>query len=390
VSRTTINAGTRAYTASFDEDRRRGDLYQSIVIAQLVDELTEQPVQGGVLVTTDLRSARVKAAGSGISGVAGVPSRLFPDLDAQPYAFDVRFEVDGFVPLVRPDVAVPQQPGFPGGFGNVDLGRLALRRLPVAIVVRATQLDSQNHVVALPGATVEVTAIWRRMQDLAGAPSGPEIVALRPALYAARPQPGTTLEPVTMTPLAEPDRALRRAAEPGSRDLEVSRVGALAPGSVVGIDRSDPDRAEYIQVEDVVGPSDPESPATLVLAFPVRRSHRENGTVREVTPTGLGPPTADLVDEGLPGDVTVFVSSVAPFGGAPIIRITGGLAPDEYVGAATYGVVTDGAGYGGLPPLSRVAAVQIAASAPGPLTAPPTSFTPHYGLYENHLYLVLE
>ncbi len=383
MSRTTLTVGSRAYTVSFDEERRRGDLYQSVVIAQLVDELTEQPVQGGVLVTTDMRSARVKTAGSGIGGVVGVPSRLFPGLDAKPYAFDVRFEVDGFAPLVQPHVAVPQQPGFPGGFGDVDLGRLALRRLPVAIVVRTTQLDNQNHVVALPGATVEVTAIWRRMQDLAGAPSGPEIVALRPALYAARPQPGTTLEPVTMTPVAEPERVLRRAAEPGSRDLEVSRVGALAPGSVVGIDRSDPDRAEYIQVEDVVGPSDPESPATLVLAFPVRRSHRENGTVREVTPAGLGPPTADLVDEGLPGDVTVFVSSVAPFGGAPIVRITGGLTPDEYVGAATFGVVTDAEGYGRLPPLSRVAAIEIAASAAGPLTAPPTP-------YENHLYLVLE
>lgn len=390
MSRSTMTAGGRAYTVSFDEARRRGDLYQSIVIAQLVDELTEQPVHGDVRVTTDLRSARVKTAGSGIGGVTGVPSRLFPDLDAQPYVFDVRFEVDGFVPLVLPDVAVSQQPGFPGGFGDVELGRLALRRLPVAIVVRTTQLDSQNHVVALPGATVEITAIWRRMQDLGGAPSGPEIVAVGPALYAARPQPGTTLEPVTMTPVAEPERVLRRALEPGSRDLEVSRVGALAPGSVVGIDRTDPDRVEYIQVEDVVGPSDPESPATLVLAFPVRRSHGENGTVREITPIGLGPPTADLVDEGLPGDAAVFVSSVGPFGGGPTVRITGGTAPDEYVGAATYDVVTDGEGYGRLPPLSRVAAVEIAASAPGPLTALPTPFTPHYGLDENHVHLVLE
>jgi hypothetical protein len=390
VARATIAAGGRAYTVSFDDPRRRGDLYQSVVIAQLIDELTEEPVRGGVRVTTDLRGARPKAARDGVGGVAGVPSRLFPELDSQPYELDLRFEVDGFVPLVQSDLPVPQQPGFPDGFADVDLGLLALRRLPVVVSVRTMRLDGQNRPVPLPGATVEISGIWRRMEDLSGASAGADLISLRPPLSAARPQPGTTLEPVAMAPVAEPERRLARAAEPGARRLDVTRIGSVAIGSVVGIDRGDADRAEHIEVEDVVGPGDPESPAALVMAFPVRFRHGEGATVQEVTPGPLGPPTADLTVEGLRGDATVFVTSVAPFGGAPTVRISGGPAADEYVGASRYRVVTGAEAYGRLPPLTRVAAFEIVAAAPGPLAAPPTTFTPRYGVSENHVHLVLE
>ncbi len=390
MTRTTIVAGRRAYSVNFDDPRRRGDLHQSIVIAQLVDELTGRPVHGAVRVTSRLRGGRPKSVRGGVGGMTGVPSRLFPDLAGQPYQLDVRFEADGFVPLSMPTVPVPQQPGFPGQFADVDLGQVSLRRPPVEISVRTMQLDPQDRPVGLPGATVEITGIWRRVDALAGAPVAPNLVALRPALSAPRPQPGTTLERVTMTPVAEPVRRLLRPAEPGTRSLEVSRTGALAAGGVVGIDLADPDRVEHIAVDDVVGPADPGSPATVVLAFPVQNRHLEGGTVREVTPAGLGPPTADLTDEGLPGDATAFVTSAAPFAGGPVVRVTGGAEPDEYVRAGTYRVVTGADGYGRLPPLTRVAAVEVDASAPGPLATPPTKFTPIYGVFENPLRLVLE
>jgi hypothetical protein len=389
VARTAMVAGGRAYTVSFDDPRRRGDLYQSIVIAQLGDELTGQPVQGTVRVTPGLRGARAKTARDGVGGVAGVPSRLFPRLDQQQYEFDLRFEVDGFVPVVLDALPFATQPTFPGTFADLNLGQLALRRLPVAITVRTMRLDPQNRPIALPGATVEISGVWRTLQDVPGPSVGAGLVALGPALSAARPRPGTTLERVVMPLVPEPVRRLRRAAEPGTRSLEVSRTGGLMPGSVVAVDGADADRVEYIGVDHVVGPVDAESPAALVLAFPVRRPHREEATVQEVTPTVLGPPTADLTAGGLPGDATVFVSSLAPFGGGPIVRITGGPSPDEHVTTAMYRVVTDAEGYGRLPPLTRVAAVELVATAPGPLAAS-TAFTPRYGVNENHLHLVLE
>jgi hypothetical protein len=388
VTRTTIAAASRAYEVALDDEPRRADRFQSVVLARLVDELNDRPIRGAVRVTTELRGATPKAATGGIGGVAGTPTRLFPGLDAQPYALDVRFEAAGFVPLVLSDVPVPQQPGFPGEFADVDLGEVALHRRPVVLIVRTLELDAQQRPVPLPGATVGVTGIWRRVGDLAGAPSAASMVALRPPLSAARPQPGTTVEPVAMTLVVEPERRLTRPAEPGSRELGVSRTGALAPGAVVGVSRSDPDRVEHVEVVDVVGPADPESPAVFVLAFPVHHRHPERAVVTEVTPGGVGP-TAGLADDGASGDVTVFVSSAAPFGSGPVVRITGGAAPDEFASAAAYEVITDGHGYGRLPPLGRVVAIEVEASAAGPLSAPPTRFTVQHGRFENHLHLVL-
>jgi hypothetical protein len=321
--------------------------------------------------------------------VAGIPSRHFPELDAQPYEFEVSFEIGGFVP-VRRGVNVAQQPAFPDEFTSVDMGLLEMRRMPVTIVVRALALDGQNRPVALPGATVEIASIWRTSQDLTGAPAAPDLVSLRPSLYADRPQPGTTLDPVMMTPVAEPERPLMRIAEPGAEVLEVGRTGGLSTGSVVVINTADADRVEYIEVVDILGPADTESPAALALAFPVQNRHPQGATVQEVTVAGLGPPTANLGDEGLPGDATVFVDTVAPFATEQVVRITGGVPPDEYVRALPYRITTDADGYGSLPPLTRVAAVEISASAPGPLSAPGTRFTPQYGVFHNQFQLVLE
>jgi hypothetical protein len=389
VGRTTLDARGRSYTVNFDDQPRPGDRYQSFVIAQLVDELTQQALTGNVAVTTDLNGARPRTARDAICGVAGIPSRTFPELDAQPYDFDLIFAVEGFVPLRRSQ-SFAQQPNFPDEFVDVDLGRLALRRLPVTVVVRAMTLDGQNRPVPLPGTTVEVTSIWRTIQDLSGGPTAPDVIALRPPLYGARPQPGTTLERVTMTPVAEPERRLERAAEPGVWTVDVGRTGGLGPGSVIGIDLDDDDRTEYIDVADVVGPADPDSPATLILSFPVRNRHREGTPAQGVTPAALGAPTAGLTVEGLPGDATVFVDNVAPFSTAPLVRISGGSSADEYVRAAPYRVTTDVQGYGLLPPLTRIAAVEIAASGPGPLAAPVARFTPQYGVAENHFHVVLE
>ena len=389
MPRRTVVAGRRAHPVAFDAPRRRGDLHQSIVIGQLVDELTGEPVLRRPRVTTDLAGARPKTAANGVAGLAGVPSRLLPELAALAYDVEVGFEVDGFVPF-RHNVTVPHQPGFPAAFVDVDLGPVELRRLPVTLLVRTMELDAQNRPVALPTATVIVSGIWRTLAGLSGAPAPAALVSVAPAVYATRPSAGTTLAPVTMPPVAEPERMVVRAVEPGARRLEVSRRGGVAAGAVVGIDRHDTDRAEYVPVLQVEGPSDAESPTTLLLAFPVGRGHREGATVRQVTPTPMGGPPAGLTDGAEPGDATAFVTSTAPFAGAPIVRVSGGAVPDEFVIARTYRAVSDGDGYAWLPPLTRVAAVEVAASAAGPVAVPAAPFTLHYGAFENHLGLTLE
>ena len=67
----------------------------------------------------------------------------------------------------------------------------------------------------------------------------------------------------------------------------------------------------------------------------------------------------NLTDDALAGDPTVFVSATAAFTGAPFVRISGGTADDEYVTVLPYQVVTGADGYGRLPPITRVAAIEL-------------------------------
>jgi hypothetical protein len=285
---------------------------------------------------------------------------------------------------------VPQQPSFPDDFVDVDLGALALRRRPVSLIARALELDPQHRPVAVSGATIEISTMWRRTRDLTGAATPANLVALRPAMSAPRPQPGTTLEAVNIAPVVEVPRTLERDTAPGEVTAEVSRTGAVAPGSLVAFDRADADRSELIEIQDVRGPSDPDSPATFVLAFPVQHRHAHGTTAEAVTATPAGLPTAQLSDAAMPSDATVFVTLLAPFAAAPIVRISGGAAPDEYAVASRYRMVTDADGYARFPPLTRVAAVEVIANAPGPLAAGPAPWTPRYSDAENQLHLMLE
>ena len=389
MAREVVVAGDLPYTVNFDDPRRRGDLFQSLVLAELSDELTGNPVAAPVEVTTNLAGARARTGRNGVAGLVGIPVRVFPRLDAQPYPFDVRFEVDGFLPLVRTPVTVVQQPTFPDTFADENLGLVELRRQPVSFTVRALEPDLPNPPRPVANATIEVSRLWRLVADLGNAPIAADIVALRPGLYAPRPQPATTFELVTLNPVAEPDRLLTSGAPAGSRAIAVSNVGALTATDVVGIDRADPDRAEHIIVDSIVGPSDPNSPATLVLAHPTQFAHRQNVLVRAVTPVSLGPPGVNLTDEGFAGDPTVFVSATAAFAGAPFVRINGGTADDEFVTVLPYSVVTGADGYGRLPPITRVAAIELVANAPGPISAPATAVTPNYLVSENHAHLTL-
>ena len=57
MAREVVVVGDLPYTVNFDDPRRRGDLFQSLVLAQLSDELTGNPVAAPVEVTTNLAGA---------------------------------------------------------------------------------------------------------------------------------------------------------------------------------------------------------------------------------------------------------------------------------------------------------------------------------------------
>jgi hypothetical protein len=330
-------------------------------------------------------------AADGIAGLAGVPTRLFPRLRTQPYPVDVTFTVDGFLPFtVDPEPSLGAQGAFPTQFDPIDLHELEMRRRPVVLTVRTVELDAQNHPQALPLAVASISGIWRTAQDVisTAAPAPANLVSYAPGLYAARPQPAATIASVTLTPAADPERLLLFDVAPGDTRLVVDRGAGLAPGAIVGIDRADTDRVEYIEVAQVDAPTDPESPAVFDLRFPVQRRHHVSTPVERVT-AGAPTPLATLTDAGRPGDPTLFVNSVATVGPNPtVVQISGGAAATEYGTCARYRVATNVDGYGTLPPLSRVAAVEVGAVL-GALSSAPRRVTPDYLVFENRFDLTL-
>ena len=389
MSRVTVTDAGRVYTVNVDDARAGGDVYQAVVIAQLVDELTSEPVRARARISSTV-PARPKYAQDGVVGLAGVPRRLFPRLATQPYPVDVAFDVDGFLPLqVEPVPGLPMQ-SFLAQFAGIDLGPQALRRRPIALTVRTVELNLQNRPVALPNAVARISGIWRATRDVLSTapPAAADFVACMPGLYASRPQPATTIQSITLTPAGDPIRRLLFDVAPGDTRIVVDRGGGLVATAVIGIDRGDADRVEHIEVLSVTAPTDPESPAIFDLRFALQRRHRASAPVERVTPTGPAL-LANLTDDGRPGDPTLFVNSVAAFAPNPTtVQISGGTAATEYATCARYRVTTNGEGYETFPPISRVAAVEVSAAL-GAKTSPPRRVSPDYLVFEHRVDLTL-
>jgi hypothetical protein len=392
MSRATLVDQGLIYTVNVDDPRNRGRIFQSLALAQLMDDISEQPIQATVQVTTDLKAATARTATNGIAGLVGIPLRVFPRLDAFAADYHIEFAVEGFTPFREP-VHVPIQPSFPTTFSDSDLGPIVMRRTPFALKGRTSALDPTNRPVACPGAQVALTGLWRHTDDVdiaAGPPAVP-VAAIQPSLYAPRPI-GAGIEIVAMPTVAEPPRVLIAEAGPGSTTVAVSQSVGLVAGDVIGFELADPERREYIEIKAVHASNDPSSPATLDLELAIKRRHAAEATVQKTNSPALGAPVATLVETAMPGDVTLFVNSVAPLGPTQLVRISGGTAVPEYASCLLYRAVSDPAGYYRFPELHRVAAICVQATRTLPAPAAdsgPVLFNPNYALYHNGLDLVL-
>jgi hypothetical protein len=243
----------------------------------------------------------------------------------------------------------------------VHLGELRLARAPVVVTVSTAELDGANRPVPLPGATVAVTGVWRRLADLGGAPAIPDLLGLSAGLSAARPS-GATVDVPTLTLPPEAERILVAGVAPGESELIVSRRGSVVPGDLVALDRLDPGRAEYVEVAAVQGPADPESPARLELRHPLRHGHAAYVPVaRVVAPGPILAPVA-LSAAAVAGAATVELASPAVLVPGAVVRISGGAAAPEYRIADRYAITTNSDGIGHLPPLTGYVAAKVTAS----------------------------
>lgn len=364
MTRSNVVAGHRIYTVSGLEARARGQVYQAVVMAQLVDDLTGAPVQGG-RASTSFPGLRARSAASGFVGLAGDPTRALPGLRTilTPYDVDVVFESDGYA--ARHEVAAfAQQPGFPGSFTPKDLGVLRMRRDPTVVRIGTYELDTTNRPVGV-ASTARVTGHWRTLEDLGSAASTTPLVAVTTGLCARRPSGAVVDTPALNLP-AEPPRTLTTAVGAGARTLAVSNTGALVAGDLVGLDLADPDRAERCEVVAVRGPADPLSPAELDLRFPLSLPHREGASAERIVAPAAGPPAALITAEALEGDRTLAVSTALAAG--QVIRVSGGGSAPEYHTTDVYEVATNAAGFGRLPAVTGLAALVVTAVS-GPLGA---------------------
>jgi len=169
-------------------------------------------------------------------------------------------------------------------------------------------------------------------------------------------------------------------------------VGLTAgpPGSILATDAGETDRQEYIRLTAIVAGATVDDPATVTLAHALERDHRPGALVQRVTlqPPGTANPLSRAVEEG---DSCVFLHGLAGLAGAAVVELTGGLNPDvaELRAVRGYAVASDAAGYYRLPPLSRLAQVELEA-ADGVHTPATAVVSLVYGPGANRVDLVLE
>ncbi len=362
MSRSTVTVGDRAYTVSGLEPRERYEVFQAIVVAQLVDDLTGAPVTGPVQVVGDLAGLRARVGPSGFVGLVGVPSRVLPMLGGTAHTLEVVIGARGYESR-REIVSFPAQPGFTAA----ELGVLRMRRTAVPVAVSTYDLDLAGRTRPLDAVVVTLGGWWARQSQLSAPPSTAPLLGLAPGLSTPRAL-GATLDVPALSAPAEPPRVLLGGVAAGATRLPVSNTGALTVGDLVGLELADPDRAERVEVSAIDGGVDALAPTTLTLRFPLRLDHpADSAAVRLVAPAPGGP-TATTTAEALEGDRTVVVSTLTGLATGQVVRISGGGAPAEYRVATRYELTTNLDGVGRLAPLSGVAAVVIDAQK-GALTA---------------------
>ncbi len=366
MTRSTVIARDRAWTVSELEPRARGELFQAIVVGQLVDDATGSPLNGPIRVASGTDGLRQRVAGSGFAGLVGVPTRVFPQLATSGYALDVVIEADGYETR-HEQVAFAVQAGFPTSFVNAELGILRMRRVPSLVAVGTYDLDAANRPQPLGAVTARIGGWWPSLDQLASPAVVTPLLGVGPGLSAPRPVGAGLDVPALGTP-AEPPRTLVGGVAAGATSILVSTTGALTTGDLVGLDLADPERAEHVEVTAIDGPTDLLSPASMTLRFPLRTGHADGSAVIRLVAPGPAAQVATTTAEALEGDRTLQVNTLVGLAAGQVVRITSGAAPAEYRTTDDYELITDADGVGRFAPLSGVAAVVVDATA-GALSA---------------------
>lgn len=280
----------------------------------------------------------------------------------------------------------------------IDLGAIDLRRQPIVLRGRAVRRNALTNVdVPVANATIAVTDFWwtlsafRALQPGMMTQPNPALRAfalgVEPGIYGARNAGVGQLAQLTVQLPASDDRLLLGAANAGDVTIVVSNRQLLIPGTALRIDPDETDIAETIRVVSVDGWGTPDRPGVVTLAFPLRNDHRANARVlRGLTPFPAGANKA-FRRHAAPGDRCVFVADLSGLANLNDVQITGGTSPNELQRISLLTAVSDANGYFRFPPIQRIAAMQLHATAAA-LAAVDLKFQPDYAQTENWLDVV--
>ena len=356
-----VIAESATYTVSSDDPPSLGGRTWGLVGAHLVDETTGEPPRGRVTVQCAQPGLAPSVAGNGFAGLVGVPQDALSLLATTSYVFDVTFIADGYLPAPV-SVTVPLDLTFPVTFTPVQLGDLSLHRQPVVVQGR-TVLAAAGATAPIPGATVAITGIWNTPPpaNIAVPPSPPNLLSLSPPLYFPRTAGTGKLRRREMVPVIGADKMLVAWANLGDTALQLSDRVGLSVGDLLVIDEIDPDLTEYLPVIAIAGFSTPAQPATITTACPLASRHPFGAVVRKVTPQPPGP-NRQCSRDSIAGDTCFFLTTLSGLAAVHVAEISGGVPPAEYHALRRFYATSDVQGYFRLPPLSRVAQVEVQAT----------------------------
>jgi len=389
MPRRTIQIDNRAVLYSPDDPPSVVDRFQAVLEVRVTDELTGAAPASPVSIKVQERGFFSRLGNDGLGGLVGIPRQVFPALQAQDYPLHLTISAARYARrALKKDIT--QDINFPGTFTPQHLD-LALHREPVFVAGRTARLIN-NASTPLANVEIAVTGIWRTppSANVSLPPDPPNIVALMPPLYDDRVALTQSVAPRGLTVVTGADKALMDDITASTNLIRLSDRAGLATGNILLIDADNPDLREFIAIKDLTTTVPADQPATITLEFGVIFPHRRGAVVRQANPQPPGTSQTVAVDAWA-GDACVFLDGLGSLSGSQEIEITGGPGPDEYHKAMTFSVTSDGEGFYRLPPLSRVAQLEIhAEKVIGAQTFQATTvFRPDYQQRDNRLDFIL-
>lgn len=381
MTRRTVQLDGQIYTFSTDDEVPPSERTWALVSVQLADEITGEPPRSAITIEAKEPGFIPRVASDGLVGLIGIPQHLFPRLAVQSYTINLIVTVESYVARQIP-ITIGPQVNFPTTFTPV-IGTLLLHRQPVILKGR-TVLTNGLTTTPLSNITVRVTGIWRTFPPAhlpVPPPDPPNLVSLQPALYFPRKATTSQLRRRGVVQVMGEDKELLQWLPINSNVLNLSDRVNLTVGDIILIDPLNSDITEYLTISSIAGASGADQPARITLTYPTSQEHRINTIVRRVTLQAPGT-TNQFSQDAIAGDTSVFLASMNNLNTVSTVEITDTSSPVEYHSRSLFSVKSDSAGYFQLPPLSRVAQLEIQADNGGGKTITQV-FSPDYSLREN-------